>query len=205
MIPEVYGEKGWSLLSSAAQYYEDAKECFKKALEEFPDNIEWNVGYATDLSRLEGFSGTPKVYEHSPLISHMICSLNEEYDKAEEIYNNLLTLKGVRPENKQAICLQAGLFELKSKRSESNTITDFLEGVKVKYNSNEEKRCRVKLEMIVERRLHRNPRDCKALSVLGFLHQLDGEKSKAIEYFEKALEFDPANEIYLSAVCELKE
>ncbi|XP_048407245.1 interferon-induced protein with tetratricopeptide repeats 5-like [Stegostoma tigrinum] len=61
MIPEVYGEKGWSLLISAAQYYEEAKECFKKALQKDPDNIEWNVGYATVLSRLKWFSATPEI------------------------------------------------------------------------------------------------------------------------------------------------
>eukprot|EP00061_Rhincodon_typus_P010832 g35413.t1 len=58
MISEVYGEKGWSLLRSTRKYYEEAKECFKKALEEDPDNTEWNVGYATVLSRLEVFSET---------------------------------------------------------------------------------------------------------------------------------------------------
>ncbi|XP_043540128.1 interferon-induced protein with tetratricopeptide repeats 1-like, partial [Chiloscyllium plagiosum] len=63
MIPEVYGEKGLSLLKSAGQYYEEAKECFKKALEKDPDNIEWNVGYATVLYRLEAFSGTPESHE----------------------------------------------------------------------------------------------------------------------------------------------
>ncbi|GCB75985.1 hypothetical protein scyTo_0015404 [Scyliorhinus torazame] len=63
MIPEVYGGKGCSLLKSAAQYYEDEKECFKKALEKDPDNVEWNVGYAIVLSRLKTFSGTPEKCE----------------------------------------------------------------------------------------------------------------------------------------------
>ncbi|XP_072335101.1 interferon-induced protein with tetratricopeptide repeats 5-like [Scyliorhinus torazame] len=349
MIPEVYGEKGWSLLSSAAQYYEDAKECFTKALEEDPDNIEWNVGYAIVLSRLERFSGTPEnqgpsesvkqfrrvleldpdnsvamvqlalklqfkykkeeegvqlvevalqkspddpyvlrdaaryyrfqrdvekavellkkgleITPHSaffhhqigqcyrtklnPLIknpgsrdphnpafrqrkelidqckfhfqkaiekrsltsikSHLdlaeIWAIDEEYRKANEIYKHLLTLDGIRPENKQAICLQAGLFELNHKNSESNAISHFLEGIKVNYDSIEQKKCRENLEMIAARRLRRNPRESKALGVFGFLHQLDGERCEAIKYFEKALKFDPDNEEYLSALCELR-
>ncbi|XP_072333819.1 interferon-induced protein with tetratricopeptide repeats 1-like [Scyliorhinus torazame] len=348
MIPEVYGEKGWSLLSCTAQYYEDAMECFKKALEEDPDNTDWNNGYATVLFRLEWFSGTPesqgpsesmkqfrrvleldpdhtvamvllalklqqfnqseealelikealqkspdlpyvlryaakfyrtkgdvekavellkkgleitphstflhhqigqcyrtklyhlinfpdskgprnaalqqkaqlfklckyhfqKAFEKRPLTSikpHLdfagICVLNEEYCKAKEIYNHLLTLDGIRPENKQAICLQAGLFELNHKNSESNAISHFLEGIKVNYDSIEQKRCRENLEMIAASQLRRNRRESKALGVFGFLHQLDGERCEAIQYFERALEFDPGNEEYLSALCELR-
>ncbi|XP_062927248.1 interferon-induced protein with tetratricopeptide repeats 1-like [Mobula hypostoma] len=60
MIPEVYGEKGWSLLSSASEYYEEAKECYAKALQQDPDNTEWIIGYATVLSRLESLSGNPE-------------------------------------------------------------------------------------------------------------------------------------------------
>ncbi|XP_048407219.1 interferon-induced protein with tetratricopeptide repeats 5-like isoform X3 [Stegostoma tigrinum] len=348
MIPEVYGEKGWSLLSSAAQYYEEAKECFKKALEKDPNNIEWNIGYATVLSRLEWFSGTPEhrgpmesvkwfervleldpndsvsmvllalklqrngknvealtlveralqkspdlpyvlryaaqfyrlcnnvdkalellergleISPHSTFIHHKIgqcyrtkldrmlnnpltkdpcnpafqqkaelinkckyhfeksfkkesvtsvkpsldfaaiCSLNEEYDKAQEIYSHLLTLECIRPENKQAIRLAVGLFQLNRKNSESKAIRHFLEGVKVNYNSVERKKCRENLEKLAARQLCRNPRESEALGVRGFLHQLDGEKYEAIECFKKALEFDPDNDEYLSALCELR-
>ncbi|XP_060697874.1 interferon-induced protein with tetratricopeptide repeats 5-like [Hemiscyllium ocellatum] len=348
MIPEVYGEKGLSLLKSAGQYYEEAKECFKKALEKDPENIEWNVGYATVLYRLEAFSGTPESHEptesmkqfrhvleldpdhaeamvllalklqelsqegeastlveralqKSPDLPHVlryaakfyrikgdveralkvlktameitpsstflhhqiglcyrkklmsllknplsknpsnpafqqkveliklckshfknafkprpltfiraqldfagICSLNEEFPEAEKIYTNLLKLKDIRPENRQAICLQAGLFQLFQKRAESKAITLFLEGMKVNYNSIERIKCRENLEKTTTRRLRRNPRDSEALGALGFLHQLDGKKRKAVEYFEKALQFDQGNEEYLSALCELR-
>ncbi|XP_078422102.1 interferon-induced protein with tetratricopeptide repeats 5-like isoform X2 [Cetorhinus maximus] len=347
-IPEVYGENGWALLTTASQYYEEAMECFKKALEEDPENIDWNVGYATVLFRLEWFPGTPEsqgssesikqlrrvleldpdhtvamvllalklqqfnkmeealelvkqalhkspdlpyvlryaakfyrtkgdvekavemlkkgleITPHSTFLHHQIgmcyrtklnplmkyrgskdprnpafqqkaelinqckyhfqkafekrpltsikpqldfagiCLLNEEYLKVKEIYNHLLKLEGIRPENKQAICLQAGLFELNHKQSESNAITHFLEGMKVNYDSIHQKRCRENLEMIAARRLRRNPRESKALGVFGFLHQLDGERCEAIKCFEMALEFDPDNKEYLSALCELR-
>ncbi|XP_078060426.1 interferon-induced protein with tetratricopeptide repeats 5-like [Mustelus asterias] len=71
MIPEVYGEKGWSLLSSTAEYYEEAKECFKKALEEDPDNIEWNFGFATALVRLEDCSSNPENSEFSEYMNQL--------------------------------------------------------------------------------------------------------------------------------------
>ncbi|XP_078080538.1 interferon-induced protein with tetratricopeptide repeats 5-like [Mustelus asterias] len=348
MIPEVYGEKGWSLLKTAAQYYEDAKECFKKALEEDADNIEWNFDFATVLSRLETFSGTSESYkppqsmkqlrrvleldpdhaeamvllalklqecnqteealelvegalQKSPDLPHVIryaakfyrlkrdvgkavdllkkgleitpnstilhhqigvcyrkkllslnkkpqskrpsdpafqqraelielckyhfkkafeprpltfiraqldyariCSLNGEYAEAEEMYNNLLQLEGLRPENRQEICADFGLFELREKKSESKAITHFLEGMKVNYNSKERKRCRDNLMTITERHLRRNGRDSKAHGVLGSMNQLDGKKREAIENFAKASELDPDNEEYLSALCELR-
>ncbi|GCB77390.1 hypothetical protein scyTo_0019991, partial [Scyliorhinus torazame] len=344
MIPEVYGEKGWSLLKTAARYYEEAKECFKKALEEDPNNTDWNVGYAIVLSRLEGFSGTSEsracsesvkqfrrvleldpdhgeamvllalklqqlnqseealelieealqmspdlphvlryaakyyrlkgdvekavellkkrleITPHSTFFHHQIgqcyrnklfslnenppsdpafqrraelielckyyfakafeprpltfiraqldfakiCLINEEYQVVEEIYNNLLKLEGIYPGNEQEICLEAGLFELREKNSESNAITHFLEGMKVNYNTTERKRCRDNLESIAERQLRRNPRDSKAHGVLGLMHQLDGKKRKAIERFEKALELEPDKEESLSALCELR-
>ncbi|XP_072333789.1 interferon-induced protein with tetratricopeptide repeats 5-like [Scyliorhinus torazame] len=346
MIPEVYGEKGWALLSCNSQCYEDAMECFKKALLEEPDNTDWIIGYATVLYRLEGFSGTPEnqgpsesvkqfrrvleldpddsvamvqlalklkfhqsaealnlveqalqkspnlpyvlryaakfyrkagdvekamellkrgleITPHSAFLHHQIgvcyrtkfdqltkfpdkgprnaalqrnaqliklckhhfqkatenrqCtsihihldladiySLNEEHHKVKEIYNHLLTLEDIRPENKQAICLQAGLFELNYMKSESNAINHFLVGIKVNYDSIEQKQCRKNLEKIAASQLRRNRRESKALGVLGFLHQLDGERCEAIQYFERALEFDPGNEEYLSALCELR-
>ncbi|XP_038678325.1 interferon-induced protein with tetratricopeptide repeats 5-like [Scyliorhinus canicula] len=348
MIPEVYGEKGWSLLKSANQYYEEAKECFKKALDKDLDNIEWNLGHAIVLYRLETFSGTPEsrtptqsmkqfrrvleldpdhgeamvllalklqqsnqseeamelvekalrkspdlphvhcyaakfyrlkgdvekavellkktleIRPHSAFLHHQIgvcyrnkllplsrnplseipgelafqqraelidlckdhfkkafesrpltfitaqldfakiCSLNGEYQNVEEIYNNLLRLEDIRPENKQAICLEAGLFELRAKKSESKAITHFLEGMKINYNSMEKKKCRDNLKSVSERQLRRNPKNSKAHGVLGLMHQLDGMKREAVESFEKALELDPDNEEYLSALCELR-
>ncbi|XP_078060427.1 antiviral innate immune response effector IFIT1-like [Mustelus asterias] len=91
MIPEVYGEKGWSLLNCTSQYYEDAMECFKKALEEDPDNTEWNVGYATVLFRLEWFSGTPESRGPSEAVKHLRRVLELDPDHTEAMV--LLALK----------------------------------------------------------------------------------------------------------------
>ncbi|GCC25974.1 hypothetical protein chiPu_0004388 [Chiloscyllium punctatum] len=91
MIPEVYGEKGWSLLTTAPQYYEEAKECFTKVLEEDPDNIEWNFGYATALSRLEGFSFIPESHEPTESMKQFRRVLELDPDHAESMV--LLALK----------------------------------------------------------------------------------------------------------------
>ncbi|KAG8552363.1 hypothetical protein GDO81_004494, partial [Engystomops pustulosus] len=56
-LAEIYGEKGWSMLIFCGQYYENARECFEKALELEPEDPEWITGYATVVYRLEGFNG----------------------------------------------------------------------------------------------------------------------------------------------------
>ncbi|XP_078268858.1 interferon-induced protein with tetratricopeptide repeats 5-like [Rhinoraja longicauda] len=338
MIPEVFGEKGWSLLSSAALYYEKAMECFEKALGKDPNNTEWIMGKATVLFRLEAFSGTPESHGRSESVKYLrrvleldpddamamvllalklkglgkkeeaktlveqalqkaserpyllcyaakfyredgavekainllkqaleltphscfshhqigicysiklnkpgnrnrgqqaeligqckyhfwkatecrprsavrpkldyadICIRNEEYSEAEEIYNDLVKLEDIRPEYTQLICLKAGSFELYQKRSESSAISLFLKGVKIEYDSRERRLCKEKLEKWADKKLYYAPRDSKALGVRGLTYQLDGNKSKAIEYFEKALEIDHENEEYLRALSEL--
>ncbi|XP_077115047.1 interferon-induced protein with tetratricopeptide repeats 5-like [Ranitomeya variabilis] len=56
-IAEIYGEKGWSLVTFCGQYYDEAEQCFQKALELDPEDPEWITGYATVVYRLEDFPG----------------------------------------------------------------------------------------------------------------------------------------------------
>ncbi|XP_032890367.1 interferon-induced protein with tetratricopeptide repeats 5-like [Amblyraja radiata] len=342
MVPEVWGEKGWSLLSSRSQCYEEAKECFAKTLEEDPDNTEWNMGYATALYRLELFSAIPenpevsqsvrqlrrvleldpgesvarvmlalrlqelqqkaeanelvdealrtspdspfmlryaakfyriqhdvdkaigllkKALEFTPhssflhhqmgicyreklmalrknqgsrdpgmeaeLIGHCkhhfgtafqlkpsfilaqldfagICLMNGESDRAVKIYNDLRRLEDVTPDNKQAIEIQLGLYELYHTKSESNAIHHFMEGLKIQRGTKYCKTCCIKLEKIARRQITRNPYNSRAWGILGFLHREAGENSEAVECYEKALQWDRGNEEYLRALRELR-
>ncbi|XP_051959317.1 interferon-induced protein with tetratricopeptide repeats 5-like [Xyrauchen texanus] len=52
-VPEVLGEKGWTFLKFSRTYYDRAIECFRKALEQEPEEGEWNAGYAIALYRIE--------------------------------------------------------------------------------------------------------------------------------------------------------
>ncbi|XP_055503251.1 interferon-induced protein with tetratricopeptide repeats 5-like [Leucoraja erinacea] len=91
MVPEVLGEKGWSLLSSRSRCYEEAKECFARALEEDPDNTEWNMGYATALYRLESISGIAE----NPEVSQSVKQLRRvlELDPGESVARVMLALR----------------------------------------------------------------------------------------------------------------
>uniref|UniRef100_A0A8C5MZZ8 Uncharacterized protein n=1 Tax=Leptobrachium leishanense TaxID=445787 RepID=A0A8C5MZZ8_9ANUR len=53
--PEIDGEQGWTLLLYSVHYYEQAKECFEKALKSAPEDPDWNTGYAITIYRLELF------------------------------------------------------------------------------------------------------------------------------------------------------
>uniref|UniRef100_A0A8C8SCJ0 Interferon induced protein with tetratricopeptide repeats 5 n=1 Tax=Pelusios castaneus TaxID=367368 RepID=A0A8C8SCJ0_9SAUR len=66
-LPEIYCEQGWSLLKFGGKYYQRAKQCFQKALEEEPNNPEFNSGYAITVYRLENFRTKGSRSEHSSL------------------------------------------------------------------------------------------------------------------------------------------
>uniref|UniRef100_A0A8C5MW34 Uncharacterized protein n=1 Tax=Leptobrachium leishanense TaxID=445787 RepID=A0A8C5MW34_9ANUR len=63
--PEIDGEQGWTLLLYSVLYYEQAKECFEKALESAPEDPDWNTGYAITIYRLESFQDGKYPDHHS--------------------------------------------------------------------------------------------------------------------------------------------
>ncbi|XP_067858767.1 interferon-induced protein with tetratricopeptide repeats 5-like [Heptranchias perlo] len=344
MIPEVYGEKSWSLLKFSRKYYEEANECIEKALEGDPDDIEWNAAHATALFRLKETFGDPQCPEHCKAVNQLhralalnpndtfvkimlalrlqefnqtekCCRLVEEvllkspddpyiiqyagkflrkqgsveyslqllkkalkiksssallhhqiglcyktklivlkktrpkyinheerkelielckyhfqtafdqkpslifaifdlaeifaesgeYSKADDIYVNLLRNEDYSLLNKQLIRWNYGQYELHEKRSQLNAIHLFKECLKLKVNTKKNEKCRAKLKQIAEDRMNRYSRDSVAFGILGLIHQVDGKKSEAIEFFKKALEGDPENEEYRSALRELHQ
>ncbi|XP_062382998.1 interferon-induced protein with tetratricopeptide repeats 5-like isoform X2 [Sardina pilchardus] len=60
------------------------------------------------------------------------------------------------------------------------------------------------LEKMAKKRQKINPSDGEAFGILGFVHRAKGEKDRALECYEKALQFDFNNAEYLSALCDLR-
>lgn len=59
---EVLGQKAWAFFKFSRKYYNQAKDCFEKALELEPRNAQWNCGYAFVLNRIETHgNGVPKL------------------------------------------------------------------------------------------------------------------------------------------------
>ncbi|XP_060697755.1 interferon-induced protein with tetratricopeptide repeats 1-like [Hemiscyllium ocellatum] len=344
MTPEVYGEKGWSLLRFGWRYYEEANECIEKALEADPDNIEWNTAHATSLFRMKENIGDPQCPEHckvvkqlhramelnpkdsflkvtlalrlqyfkqkeeshrllegvllnspddpyliryvakalrkegsveqslemlkkallekpnSGLLHHQIglcykkklftlkktpykynayeerkklielCKYHfqtafdhkpslifamldlaeilqecKEYSKIDDMYEDLIRNNSRNHLNRQLLLWNYGLYQLYVRRSQPNAIVYFKDCLKIKVKRSQFVKCQAKLKEIAEDRLNEYSRDSVAFGILGFLHQLDGKKSEAIGYFQRALECDHNNEEFQNALRDLKE
>ncbi|XP_078079046.1 interferon-induced protein with tetratricopeptide repeats 5-like [Mustelus asterias] len=273
MIPEVYGEKGWSLLKFGWKYYKEASKCTEKALAADAENIEWNTAHATAMFRIKETSGDPplpgdckilkkalNLKPNSALLHQQIglCYNNrllalkrkphsyytreerkqlielckyhfqttfdqkhslyfamldladiyeesEEYSKVDEISENLIRNEHCNRLSGQLILWNDGKYQLQNMNCQLNAIHHFKECLKLKVPSKRNEECRAKLEQIAEDRLDEYSRDSIAFGILGLIHQLDGRKSKAIEFYEGALECDRHNEEFQSALRELQE
>ncbi|XP_061089060.1 interferon-induced protein with tetratricopeptide repeats 5-like [Conger conger] len=111
--PEIYGEKGRAFLNFAQQYYKKAKDCFEKALELEPEEIEWNESYAVALYRTEfnltSFEESPasrqlrRVLELDPNNAYIMVLLGlkhaeyKEYQRAEELMETAIDLDPNKP------------------------------------------------------------------------------------------------------------
>ncbi|KAI4893554.1 hypothetical protein NFI96_004198 [Prochilodus magdalenae] len=339
---EVLGEKAWALFKFSRDYYERAKECFRKALELEPREPQWNAGYAFVLHRteygscssaddsptvkqlqkaidtdsdnnelkallalwlakfkeydeaeslvekaLEGSPNAPNVIryvgkflrsygsvdrsiallkralEHSPnsaFIHHQLalcyknkkmsllrkqsrdspsdgteikrlcrqciyhlekattlkaCFIiamvelsvqygeNDKLDDAENQFQETLRIAKEKNELQQRVYFHYGEFQQYRKRFLPLAIEYYKECVKIDHDSKDGKRSVKNLTKIADRSLAKNPQDERAWGILGFIHEKKGEKSRAIECYEKALQFR-SNDEYLSALCELR-
>lgn len=61
-----------------------------------------------------------------------------------------------------------------------------------------------KLTTIAEERLEKNRRDATSYGILGAVARAEGNRSRAVRNYERALELDANNDEYLSALWELR-
>ncbi|XP_077115044.1 interferon-induced protein with tetratricopeptide repeats 5-like [Ranitomeya variabilis] len=348
-IAEIYGEKGWSLLKFGRKYYEEAKQCFQKALELDPEDPEWITGYATVVYRLEAFNGrrcaaseceslellknaveknpndavgkallaltlqdlnrtgegkryiaealeqapnspyllryVAKFYRRAGMVDealhvlktavdliptsgflhHQIglcyrkkyfiykkgfgtrnpynrqthsAELNsliqnaifhfektvehkktyvyanvdlanmyseaKEYQKADERFKTVLAFTNLTDEEKQQIYNNYGRFKEYCLRSESEAIDYYKKSLQITVPTQERESSEKCLRRISSKKIKNNIRDAKGYALLGFVYKTKGERNDAIDCYEKALEYDPNNEEYVSELCELK-
>jgi len=125
------------------------------------------------------------------------------YRKAEETFQKALNVNILTCSNKQEICYFYGNFLQYKKKSESEAIKYYKEGLK---NGNYcfAEKIRQYLKRLLEKRIQRGLGGEDDFSTLGLIHKLDGEKLEAIECYEKANEYNPDNEEYLSVLLELR-
>ncbi|XP_035263155.1 interferon-induced protein with tetratricopeptide repeats 5-like [Anguilla anguilla] len=329
--PETYGEKGNAFMKFFHQYNEKAKECFEKAVELEPEEIEWNKSYAVALYRTESnltsFEESPasrqlrRVLELDPNNAHMMVLLGQthndykEYQKAEELmeramkldpdkpyviqhvakfyrkigkveesiallkraleitpdssflhYQLALSYRGKTANNReetedlsglriqhleQAISLKPSFvwarvelgcvyaeirdnrkaeemfkkaieaandsneyhqiaylkyanFLLYKERSVPMAVVYYKKGLQLENDTFDWNVCARTLEKIANGKISRNPIDGEAFGILGYVNQMRGDTRQAIECYEMAILYDPGNEEYLTALCDLR-
>ncbi|XP_076155034.1 interferon-induced protein with tetratricopeptide repeats 5-like [Alosa pseudoharengus] len=339
--PEVYGQKGWTYLKFAYKYYERAKQCFEKALEQEPDDSDWNTGYAivlyrteNDMSRLEDSlavkqlrraieinpedvvlkvllglrlaivfkkheeakrlieeadkmdSSNPHVIRYivkylrnsgyvdraiallrravertnnsaflhhqlalcykkkktnlfhtegargkgrevrqliaqcinhlqlaTTLKSNFILAMadlalhygqNKEFARAEEMFQDTFKAAKEKHDNVQVVHLYYGEFQQHQNKSETLAAKHYKECLTLGLDTTAGRESARSLKNMAEKRLARDPRDGEAFGILGFVHRAKGEKRRALECYEKALQFDFNNDEYLSELCDLR-
>ncbi|NWU59542.1 IFIT5 protein, partial [Dromas ardeola] len=128
----------------------------------------------------------------------------KRYEEAEETFQKAFQINILFDDDKQQYYYHYGNFQRFHMKSESEAIRYYLEGLKIKKESYGRNGCRNALMKLLEKRIQRGLEDATDFGTLGLVHNLSGEKHKAIEYYEKAIALCPNNEEYLSALCELR-
>ncbi|XP_042313293.1 LOW QUALITY PROTEIN: interferon-induced protein with tetratricopeptide repeats 5-like [Sceloporus undulatus] len=344
-LPQIFCEKGWALLKFGGKYYEKAKESFAKALEEEPDNPEFNAGYSVTVYRLEDYYGrksaaegssleplrravqlnpedpfvmsllaiklqetnkihegekyiekalakypgipyvlryaakfyrkkgdvqialkyltealrlTPnssflhhqigicyrtqyfgmkkkmvknriltnvkemiralglcifhfeKVVKHKPKFVYAYVDLANMYieqaqlRRAEAMFQKVLAMSNLTCVEKQQLHFNYGRFQEFHKKSESEAMKHYLEGLKIEHKSFERNKCKRHLNKLIDKRIKKGLGDAQCLGSLGFIAQLYGQKQLAVQCYERALKWDPQNEEYLSALLKIR-
>ncbi|NXA26063.1 IFIT5 protein, partial [Ibidorhyncha struthersii] len=128
----------------------------------------------------------------------------KRYKEAEETFQKAFQINILLYDDKQEFYYHYGNFQRFHMKSESEAIRYYLEGLKIEKESYGRNKCRNALKKLLEQRIQRGVGDATDFGTLGLVHNLNGEKQKAIECYEKAIALCPDNEEYLSALCELR-
>ncbi|XP_060097276.1 interferon-induced protein with tetratricopeptide repeats 5-like isoform X2 [Heteronotia binoei] len=151
-----------------------------------------------------------KAVEHKPKFVYAYLDLATMYgeakqlQEAEETFQKVFTMTKLSWEDKQELHFSYGHYQQFHNNSESEAVKHYLEGLKIEKESISREQCKDYLKKLIERKIYKSPGDAKSFGILGYIHQLSGESRQAIECYERALEMDPDNEEYLSALWVLR-
>ncbi|XP_015280099.1 PREDICTED: interferon-induced protein with tetratricopeptide repeats 5-like [Gekko japonicus] len=151
-----------------------------------------------------------KAVEHKPKFVYAYLDLAGMYgeakrlQEAEETFQKVFAMTRLTCEDKQLLHFSYGRFQQFHKNSESQAMKHYLEGLKMEKESFPREKCKVALKKLIGNKINKSPGDAKSFGILGYIHQLSGERRQAVECYERALEMDPDNEEYLSALWALR-
>ncbi|NXA89888.1 IFIT5 protein, partial [Melanocharis versteri] len=131
-------------------------------------------------------------------------ALGKRYEKAEEIFQEMLQRNNLPCGDKQEIYFNYGNFQHFHMKSDSKAIKYYIEGLKIEKNSYGRKKCSEAVETLLKQKIESGLGDATNIATLGLVHNLNGKKQEAIECYEKAIALDPNNEEYQNALAELQ-
>ncbi|XP_056628022.1 interferon-induced protein with tetratricopeptide repeats 5-like [Triplophysa dalaica] len=138
-------------------------------------------------------------------LSELALHYGEQHDisRAEEMFQMTFETAKEKDDKLHVVHFYYAEFQLYSKRDEVLAIKHYMECLKMNPGSYEGKKSVYKLKMIAEKRINKNTQVGKAYGILGFIHKEKGEKTQAIECYEKALSYGE-NDEYLTNLSALR-
>ncbi|KAM7370295.1 hypothetical protein PAMP_009856 [Pampus punctatissimus] len=132
-------------------------------------------------------------------------SLSHDMYRANKLFQKALQML---PESDKGICQFFHLcyadFHYYHTKQETEAITHYTKGLLLPIVKWDQKQCAKRLKQIAEQRLSKDENDGGAHSLLGLVAKTQGEKKRAVEFYEKALDCDANNDEYLSALLNLR-
>ncbi|XP_035259311.1 interferon-induced protein with tetratricopeptide repeats 1B-like [Anguilla anguilla] len=123
--------------------------------------------------------------------------------KAEEMFKKAIEAANDSNEYHQIAYLKYANFLLYQERSVPMAVVYYKKGLQLQKDTTQWNVCARRLEKIANDKISRNPIDGEAFGILGYVNQMRGDTHQAIECYEKAILYDPANEEYQTALFDL--
>ncbi|XP_057256997.1 interferon-induced protein with tetratricopeptide repeats 5 [Pezoporus wallicus] len=128
----------------------------------------------------------------------------KRYEEAKETFQKAFQINILSYADKQEFYYHYGNFQRFHMKSDSEAIRNYTEGLKIEKASYGRQSCINALKQLLEKRIQEGLGNATDFGTLGFIHNLNHEKHKAIECYKKAIALYPNNEEYVSALCELQ-
>ncbi|XP_070801793.1 interferon-induced protein with tetratricopeptide repeats 5-like [Pituophis catenifer annectens] len=202
-------KKALSLTPNAGFLYHQIGLCYRAQYYVMKNESRCDKDKMEELIRL-CVSYFEKVVERKPKFFFANIDLAKMYaeqgrlQKADEIYQKLFTMSNLTPLEKQQAHFNYGCFQNFYRRSQSKAIKQYFAVLKINFESSEREKCKGILKKLMDKKIRYGEAEAENFAILGFIHQLNGKKQQALKAYEEALDIDPGNEEYLSALMNLK-